>query len=149
MTVKLRAVIEYEQAHQRAHEPIADVFGEPIAGANDVLSEIFGLSPREVVRNLGCSHAELKRWLWNDGKLPPDGIVRSYYFTSMSRSRRCWDFGWFPETIEAAKTKIDGWRKEHKERQRKLKKEKTRIQKTVRSTVNRVFGHHLGEGERK
>jgi hypothetical protein len=74
---------------------------------------LLGLDWRDAMEQLGCTRPELFRWV-EEGKLPYDGRVHTYRFSSMNRSYHTVEGGWMPSTIEKAKTFVEGWRAEHK-----------------------------------
>jgi hypothetical protein len=79
---------------------------------------LLGLDWRDAIGQLGCTRPELFRWL-EEGKLPYDGRVHTYRFSSMSRSYHTVEGGWKPATIEQAKAFVEGWRAEHKSKKSK------------------------------
>ena len=66
-----------------------------------------GLSMATVRASLGCSQAELRRWI-DDRRLSPDG-QRFYYGVGPHGGSR-WHCAWLSETIENARARIDEWR---------------------------------------
>lgn len=69
-----------------------------------------GLFAREVREELGCTSAELNMWAF-DGRLPPDG-VKDFARPSELGWHVVSGRAWRPETIEAAKAKVERWRAE-------------------------------------
>ena len=101
---------------------------------------IFGLNWRKVCHALGITHQELNRWV-DDGTFPPaDGVVDSYYFTSMSYSKPCVDAAWLPETIVAVKPMIEQWRADHKAKVKADQKEQARLRRQAKKNAEAVEG---------
>jgi hypothetical protein len=84
------------------------------------LPYIFGLDKRKATGVLKCSYQELARWIL-EGKLPYDGVVESYEFTSMRWTRDVITGAWLPETIAVARDNIESWRREHRQQQKEKK----------------------------
>jgi hypothetical protein len=90
--------------------------------------QMLGLDWRDAMERLECTRPELHRWI-AEGRLPYDGLVRTYRFSSMSRSHPTIEGGWRPETIEAAKPHVEEWREEHKIE----KRQRQRNRKTIKN----------------
>jgi hypothetical protein len=82
---------------------------------------MLGLDWRDAMKELQCTRPELERWV-SEGRLPYDGRVQTYRFSSMSRSYTTVEGGWRPETIEAAKPHVEEWRAEYKEMRKEARK---------------------------
>lgn len=90
-----------------------------------------GYDWRDVVEELECSRQELERWQ-EDGKFPPpDGLVLTHTFTSMSRAYDHMGDGWLPETIEKVKPHNEQWRAEHQVALKAKQKERRKRRKVV------------------
>jgi hypothetical protein len=87
---------------------------------------MLGLDWRDAMAELRCTRPELDRWI-SEGRLPYDGRVQTYAFSSMSRSYQTIEGGWRPETIAAVKPHVEEWRAEH-DAQRKEKVRQRRQQ---------------------
>jgi hypothetical protein len=99
---------------------------------NDInMLPLLGFDWRDATAHLGCTRPELLRWI-EQGKLPYDGRVHSYRFSSMSRSYRVIEGGWKPETIEKAKEFVEAWREEHKNKKQADRKTKRRADREIK-----------------
>jgi hypothetical protein len=81
-----------------------------------------------------CTRPELDRWE-QDGRLTPDGLVNSYRWATMNRTRQCMSVGWLPETIERAKPQVEQWRADDELRRKSEQKQKARVRRQVKKLM--------------
>lgn len=92
-------------------EALIERIGQGTASKDEVRCIVIGLNRTEVASRLGCPWWELRRWR-DDGRFPkPDGIAPN----TVWRGGFTWVEVWLPETVDAVKPQLEGWRYEDKE----------------------------------